>query len=130
LLQEAVLDAGQRLRERLVPLAALGHAGKDGVFVVVELLLEVGGIPGRIAAGDVLLPVGQSFAEEVMCVVFLLDDGVKPVQVMVGVALLLSWLLPRVMILEADSHLKCSIALTGSGLVEHLFLLIRGYVDE
>lgn len=130
LLQEAILDLGQRVCQRGMTLAAFGHAGEDGVLVVVELLLEIGGVLGRLFAGDVFLPVGQPVAEEVVRIVFLLNDVVESIQVMVGITFLLSLLLPLVRIFEADAHFQSRLTLTGRCIVEHFLLLVGVHSEK
>jgi hypothetical protein len=138
LFQEAVFDFGQRVCQGGMTLATFWYERELGVLIVVELFFEIGGVLGRLVAGDVLLPVGQPFAEEVVCLVFLFDGEVETIQIMVGIMLLLPLLpllpllllLLLVLIFEADAHFQSSLTLVVCCLVEHLLLLVGVHVDE
>ena len=100
------------------------------MLVVIELLFQTSSIFGRLLASDILLLVSQPFSEEIVRFIFLLDDGVEPIQIVISVTLLLFRLLTDFWFVETDAHFKSHITLAGCGVVEHLFLLVRVHVDK
>ncbi|WP_041720168.1 hypothetical protein [Pseudodesulfovibrio piezophilus] len=110
-----------------MPFTTLGYCGKDRMFIVIKLLLEVGSIFGRLIAGDILLPVNQPFTKEVMRFVFLLNNCIEPIQIMVRVPLLLLRLLSLVLIFDAYPRIMGTVTrcaeLWGQSLI--FLLLIR-----